>query len=145
MGEIEILHSGERHMTQKHLGRGVLVVVLCMVLVKPARADKLSDEAAGIIAGIVAVTIGVTLGVAFVIVHYSKKRTLTGCVMSGANGMSVTDEADKKIYTLSGNTADIKPGNRMRLHGQKVKSKSPDQMLIWETTTVNKDFGVCTP
>jgi len=33
--------------------------------------------------------------------------------------MSVTDEKDKRIYALSGNTTDIKPGDRVTLRGKK--------------------------
>jgi hypothetical protein len=114
-----------------------------MALVTPARADKLTADAAGIIAGIVAVSIAITFGVAVVVVHYSRKRTVTGCVTSGVNGMTVTDEKDKHIYTLSGDTADVKPGNRMTLHGKKLKSESSHKMLLWETTRVATDFGAC--
>lgn len=130
-------------MTQKSIWRGVLIFVLCLALATPARADKLSDEVAGIIAGVVVGGIFLTVGVVFVAVHYSRKRNLTGCIVSGASGMSVTDEGDKKVYTLSGNTTGITPGNRMKLHGKKIKSKLPDKALIWETSKVSKDFGVC--
>jgi len=130
-------------MTQKHLRRGALVAVLCIALATPAHAGKLQDEATGIVVAIVVVGLAVTLGVAVVVVHYSKKRTVTGCVMAGAGGMSVTDERDKKIYMLFGDTATVTPGNRMRLEGKKVKAKSPDKTLIWETTKMSKDFGVC--
>jgi hypothetical protein len=33
--------------------------------------------------------------------------------------MSVTDERDKQVYVLSGNTEDIKPGDRVTLQGKK--------------------------
>jgi hypothetical protein len=58
--------------------------------------------------------------------------------------MTVTDEKDKRIYTLSGDTTGIKPGNRMRLEGKKAKSTAP-QPLEWEAKRVAKDFGVCQP
>jgi hypothetical protein len=57
--------------------------------------------------------------------------------------MSVTDEKDRQIYALSGNTVGIKPGDRMKLQGKKVKPKSPDKTLVWETRGVNRDFGLC--
>ena len=129
-------------MTQKYLWQGVLVVVLCAALVTPARADKLTADVAGIIVAIVVVGVTLAFVVPATIIHYTKRRTITGCVSSGANGMSVTDEKDKQIYTLSGVKSDVTPGNRMRLHGKKVKSKSLDKTLIWETTKVTKDFGV---
>lgn len=59
--------------------------------------------------------------------------------------MTLTDEKDQQIYALSSNTEGIKPGDRMKLHGKRVKSKSPDKMLVWETKDVVKDYGVCQP
>ena len=79
------------------------------------------------------------------IIHYSKKRTITGCITSRENGMFITDEKDKQIYQLSGNIVGIKPGDRMRLQGKRVKSKAPDKTLFWETRDVNRDFGACQP
>ena len=56
----------------------------------------------GVIVGVVAAVVVVT----YVVIHESsKKRTITGCVIPGENGMSVTDEKDKRSYALSGNTA----------------------------------------
>ncbi len=59
--------------------------------------------------------------------------------------MTVTDEKDKQIYTLSDNTSAVKPGDRMKLQGKKVKSKGSDKTLVWESKAVAKDFGFCHP
>ena len=59
--------------------------------------------------------------------------------------MTVTDEKDKQTYALSGNTTAMKPGDRMKLQGKKVKSKGADKTLVWEAKGVAKDFGVCQP
>ncbi len=59
--------------------------------------------------------------------------------------MSVTDEKDKRIYALSGNTAGIKPGDRITLQGKKVKPKGTNKTLLWEAKKVTKDFGACQP
>ena len=123
---------------------GVLIVALSFGLCLPVEAQNsgkiVSNGAiAGVIGGVAA---GVAV-VAIVAIHYSKKRTITGCVNSGASGMTVTDEKDKQIYALSGDTTNIKPGDRMRLPGKKVTSKGPDKTLVWEVKKVAKDFGVC--
>lgn len=131
-------------MIQRSFGRAVLVVVLFTVLATPARADLKSQVNNGILAG-VAVAAAVVVVAVVLVVHYSKKRTVAGCVTSGPNGMTLTDEKDKQIYALSSNTEGIKPGNRMKLHGKKVKSKGPDKTLAWETRSVAKDYGVCQP
>jgi hypothetical protein len=128
---------------QKSFGRAVLIVFLCATLSMPARADKLQSDADNIIIGIVVMVVALVVGTA-VAIHYSKKRTITGCVSSGANGMTVTDEKDRQTYALSGNTVGITPGDRMRLRGKRVKSKS-DKTLVWEAGSVAKDFGVCQP
>jgi hypothetical protein len=124
----------------------VLLIALSFALCVPVEAQNSgkivsNGTIAGVIVGVVA---GVAV-VAIVAIHYSKKRTITGCVNSGANGMTVTDEKDKHIYALSGDTTNIKPGNRMRLQGKKAKSNSPDKTLVWEARKVTKDFGVCQP
>jgi len=81
-----------------------------------------------------------------VVIHESsKKRSITGCVTPAENGMSVTDENDKRSYALSGDTADIKPGDRMALQGKKIKPKDAGKPLVWETKTISKDFGVGQP
>jgi hypothetical protein len=66
-----------------------------------------------------------------VAIHYWKKRTITGCVRPGQNGMIVSDEKDKLVYRLSGDTTGAKPGDRIRLQGKKVKS-SPDKPIEWK-------------
>ena len=131
-------------MIQKSLGRAALVLVLCGALAAPARADLQSRVSNDIVAGVV-VAAAVVVVAAILIVHYSKKRSVTGCVMSAPSGMTVTDEKDRKIYALSGNTAGITPGDRMKLRGKKIKSKGPNKTLVWEAGSVAKDLGVCQP
>jgi len=118
-----------------------------MALAIPARAsnDPFGDQIRGAIIGIVAVSVALVV-ITVVIVHESrKKRTVTGCVASGANGMSMTDEKDKRIYALTGNTADIKTGDRFTLHGKKVNPKGASAPLAWEVSKETKDLGVCQP
>jgi hypothetical protein len=131
-------------MIQRSFGRVVLAVVLCALLATPARADLKSQVSNDIVAGVV-VAAAVVVVAAILIVHYSKKRTVTGCISSGPNGMTVTDEKDRQIYTLSGNIVGIKPGDRMKLHGKKIKLKDHDKGLVWEAKDVARDFGVCQP
>ena len=59
--------------------------------------------------------------------------------------MTLTDEKDRLVYSLSGNTAGIKPGEKLKLKGNRIKPKAPDKTLVWNTTAVSKSFGVCRP
>jgi hypothetical protein len=132
-------------MSQKSFWRAVLIVALGLAIAKPAKADKLSDAGRNIVIGIVAVTAALAVVVTVVVIHYSKKRTITGCVKSGEKGMSVTDEKDEQVYTLSGNMIGVISGNRMKLQGEKIKPKGADKTLVWEEKNVIRDFGVCQP
>lgn len=57
--------------------------------------------------------------------------------------MTITDEKDRQIYALSGSTTAVKPGNRMKFQGKKVKSNN--KTLVWEAKGAPKDLGVCPP
>ena len=135
-------------MTQSCLWRGLLIVVLSVVLAQPAGAQSGGGKIVStgtIVAAIVGVAAAVVV-VAVVVIHQvSKKRTITGCVNSKENGMSLRNEKDKRIYALSGNTAGIKPGDRMTLQGKKAKPKGTDETLVWEAKRVAQDFGTCQP
>jgi hypothetical protein len=131
-------------MTRKCSWRGILIVVLSVGLAMPARADNPEKVLIVIAATTAAAAIAVVVTVAS-IHHRRKKIVITGCVISGDNGMTVTDEEDRKTYAISGNATGIKPGDRMKLEGKKVKPKSPDKTFVWEAKEVIKDFGVCQP
>jgi hypothetical protein len=147
-------------MTQKSLWRAVLVAVLSVALVTSASADEprqalrphlLNSNSGGgftkagkeVAVGIVVAAVVVGVLVTVLILHYkSKKRAITGCVNSGANGLSVTDERDKQSYTLSGDTAGVKTGDRMTLKG---KVKHTGKTLVFESPKMIRDFGACQP
>jgi hypothetical protein len=57
--------------------------------------------------------------------------------------MTITDEKDKRAYALGGNTAGIKPGDRVKLQGEKVKTA--DKTFVWQADSMIKDFGACPP
>jgi hypothetical protein len=144
-------HIKEDRMTSKHLS-GVLIIALSFVLRMPAEAQFCCTTtgskpfvSGGTIVGVVVGAAAVVAVVAVVVIHYSKKRAITGCVISGESGMTLTDEKDKQIYMLSGNTTDIKPGDRMKLQGKRVKPKSADKTVVWEARQVSKNYGACSP
>ena len=135
-------------MTQKHLWSVVLIGTLSVILCASAEAQTGGGKIVsnGTIAGVLVGGIAAVVIVTYVVVHEStKKRKITGCVIPGENGMSLTDEKDKRSYVLSGNMADIKPGDRMSLKGKKIKPKDAGKPVVWETRTISKDFGACQP
>jgi hypothetical protein len=131
----------------------VLIIALSFVLCIPAEAQggggiggglgkigPSTGEIVGVVVGVgAAVTVAVIVGI-----HYSKKRTITGCVKPTQGEMTVNDEKDKRVYTLSGDTAGVKPAERMTFQGKKIKSVAGTP-LGWEITRIRNDYGVCQP
>jgi hypothetical protein len=133
-------------LTQKSFWHAVLIVVLCVALATPAKANSFDTTGRNIVIGIVTVTAALAVVITIVVLHESRKdRTITGCVNAAGSGMTITDEKDQQVYALSGNTVGIAPGERMKLKGKKVKSKGPDKKAVLVATSVTKDFGVCQP
>jgi len=129
-------------MHHKYLWRVALVAILCLVLAKPARANYQTAGDA-IIVGIVVVSAAIAVLVIVLILHHKgPKSEITGCVSSGTNGMSLTDEIDKRTYMLSGDTAAVKTGDRVTLEG---KRKTKGDTFIFQAQKVNRDFGACHP
>ena len=92
-----------------------------------------------IVIGIVAVAAAVAVVITVVLMHESRKdRTITGCVKSREMGTTnITDEKDGQVYRLSGDTAGIKPGDRMKLKGKKAKPKGK-QSRVGVATSVTQ-------
>ena len=130
-------------MTSNVLWRVVLIAVVCVALTVPARAESFETAGNQILAGIIVVSVALGVTVTVLVLHYKhKKLAITGCVISAQNGLSLTDEKDKRIYILSGDPVGIKPGDRMTLEGNR---KHRDNTLVFEAHRVTKDFGVCQP
>jgi hypothetical protein len=127
-----------------NFSRVVLIVVLSAALTTNARAETLNAVRDQIVSGIVVVSAGVTLAVTLLIIHEKHKRIrITGCVGAGATGMEVTDESDKRIYSISGDPAGAKAGERMTLEGKRRKESL--KMPVFEARRVMEDFGACQP
>jgi len=131
-------------MPYRFLCRAVAIVVLSVMLIAPARAEGVVTEAKQITAGIVVVSVAVGVLVVFLIIHYTHKRSsVTGCVISGANGVSITDESDKRTYTLSGDTGAVKAGERVKIEGKRQSERNGT--FSFEVQKVSKVFGACQP
>ena len=131
------------HWKHFYCGVDLMIAVLCAALAGPGRAESLTTARDQLIIGIAVVSAGIAVGVTLLILHERHKQiALTGCVASTASGMSLTDDKDKRVYTLSGNPAGVKPGQRMTFAG---KRKTVNGTLIFEARSVTKDFGVCQP
>jgi len=131
----------EARVTSNIYWRAVLIAVVSVALAVPARAEGIDTAAKQIVAGIVVVSVAVGVLITVLIVHHTHRNVaITGCVVSGPNGLTLADENDKRIYLLSGNPVGIQAGERMTLEGQR---KHLDKTFTFAARSVTKDFGAC--
>ncbi|SRR5579884_931503 len=131
-------------MPARTLCRAVLIAIVVATLAKPAHADNIGTDAKLIVTGIAVVSAAVAVAVTVLVVHQrNKKSAITGCVTSGPNGISVSDDKDKRIYALSADSISIKPGDRMTLQGKRRKQSGGT--WVFEVHGIIRDFGSCQP
>ena len=98
-------------------------------------------EVVGASVGIVAV---VVVGTVVLVEVHKAHHTMKGCVTAGPAGFELTNDGDRKLYTLSGATAAIKTGDIVRVHGSKQKaeknSSAPRDFVVEK---INRDYGPC--
>ena len=73
----------------------------------------------------------------------NQHHTLKGCLFSGPSGLKLRT-SDSTIYTLEGHSGTIKVGDRVKLHGSKLKKakgSTDDQVFVVEK--LSKDYGSC--
>lgn len=129
-------------MTNKLIVR-LTVVLLCLTVVtKAAKADAQipvsGKQAAGIFGVLIGVGVGIGVGVYFLV---RAPHNITGCVSDVDGGLQITDEKGMNHYLLSGETAAIKPSERVRLSGKPGKGANMQRTFFVKTVT--KDYGAC--
>ena len=116
------------------------VLFLSTALVAKADLPYSSNNAknAGVIIGVVAVTAGVGF-----LVYYSAHHghSLRGCASSGPDGLQLANEGDGRTYELTGESAAVTPGDRVRVSGKKSKGDTNHRQFV--VTKLSKDYGAC--
>lgn len=100
-------------------------------------AGRSYGHGAAIGAGVGAAAIGA--GAIYLMTHRASK--ISGCVQTGDDGLSLTDDKTKKTLMLVPGKADVKAGDRVELKGKFSKNATGDQRFL--VKTVAKDFGEC--
>lgn len=125
----------------KILAGAAVCALLVTAATKPAVANSIPTNTDVVLIGVAIGAIGAGIGVGiYYAVHHN--HSLTGCAVSGANGLELENKDLQKTYSLVGAVNTIKPGERIRISGKKVKqSAGPIPQFLVEQ--VSKDFGPC--
>lgn len=97
-------------------------------------------EVAGAVVGI-----GAVIAVAIIVpVEISRSHhNITGCIVTGPSGLEL-HTSDAKAYSLEGNAASIKVGDKVRIHGSKIKkTKDSTGPGVFKVEKLSRNFGPC--
>lgn len=121
-----------------------LVLIALLLDCSPAEAQggggrigPSGGEVAAAIVGAVAAIVVVTV----VVIHARRPPTVTGCAVSGPNGLTLENDSDHQSFTLTGDTAGIKAGDRVKLQGKKQKANGAARGFT--VLKVQHDYGAC--
>lgn len=88
-----------------------------------------------------AAVVGTTVAVTYTVQNHH--HTLVGCVFTGPGGMQLR-RGDATVFSLEGETAAVKAGERVKLHGSKVKqTKDSTGKQVFLVEKVKRDYGPC--
>ena len=93
----------------------------------------------GAVAIIAVVGVGAGIGIYFLVHH---NHSLTGCASVTPDGLRLQTQGDDRSYSLVGEIAAIKPGDRVRVSGKK-QNKDGGGAQLFLVEKVAKDFGSC--
>ena len=124
-----------------------LAVLLCSGATSPTGCPSSSGPIGPSEGEVVGAAVGIGAAIAVVVVVLVEvnhgHHSLSGCVLSGANGLEL-QTSDSKTYALAGDAASIRVGDRVKLKGSKVKkTKATTGDQIFRVASMNKDYGPC--
>ena len=120
--------------------KAAICAIIVAAAAKPADAS-IPTQSDIVWMGVAIGAIGAGIGIGiYAAVHHGHQ--LTGCAVSGANGLQLRSEGDQQSYALTGDLAGIKSGDRVHVSGKKEKSKAgvPRQFIVEKFM---KDYGAC--
>jgi hypothetical protein len=114
-----------------------LIIVTLLATSTPSEAQEpvpTAGQAAAILALLVAVGVGAGVGIYYAL---RTPATIKGCTVSGPNGFTLQEESGPStVYLLSGATAAIKPGERLKVIGKRQKRTNPTAQRVFVVTGV---------
>lgn len=125
------------------LGIGLLLCTSLCVASIPASAQQSGfghiGPSTGQVVGILVGTAAVLGLVVYLVIP--KQKTIQGCVESGAGGMRLMDDKDKRTYALITDKVSLQPGRRVTLKGKKGKDEAGTREF--GVRKLVKDQGTC--
>lgn len=124
----------------------LLSVLLALAAVQPAEAQNTFNldsigvtkgQAVGIFVGAGAIVAVAGVGIYFL----ARAPRVTGCLVSGNGGLDLQGSAPDQLFHLSGRTAGLAAGQRVKVVGKKTKEGPGQRTFV--VKSVAKNYGPC--
>ena len=89
----------------------------------------------------IAIGAGAAAGVGLAYFMLRNRGSAEGCVVEAGGGIRLVNEKDNKSYSLNAGDLNLRVGERVKLHGKKIKSSSGEP--AFEASKLVKDYGAC--
>jgi len=106
----------------------------------PQSGGRIGGPSGGQVAG-AAVGVGAAIAIVTAVAINHGHHSVTGCAFSGPGGMKLK-AGDSKVYAVEGDASSIKAGDKVKVHGSRVK-KTKDADQGFNVDRVSKDYGPC--
>ncbi len=115
------------------------LVAAFSVPVSAQQGDRIGPSGGEVAAA--AVGVGAVVAVVVVLAVSHGHHTISGCVISGPHGLELQTR-DSRTWTLEGDSADLKAGHRVKIHGSRIK-KPEGNPAAFRMQRLDKDNGLC--
>jgi hypothetical protein len=125
-----------------HIARiAVLTCILFSGLTASAQSGGRIGPSGAAVAG-AGIGVGAAVVIVAVVAVSHSHHTLTGCSFNGPNGLKL--KTSDSTYSMEGDAANIKAGEKIKVHGSKVKkAKAAGEDQTFRVDKVSKDYGAC--
>jgi hypothetical protein len=121
-----------------------LTIFLCSGWTAPQACQTTPAPANHDLAIGVSVVAVIAVGTIVLVAVHHEHHTVKGCVFADNGKLRLVDDGSQKTYELEGVTPNVRPGDIVKLHGDKLKMKkgsAEDQKFVVQH--LSKDFGPC--
>jgi hypothetical protein len=124
---------------------GLTMFLCCGATAPVACKDQPAPSHTGAEVAAVVIVAGVAIGTTVLIHEHHEHHRVKGCVVSDGSVLKVvTADSTPKTYLLDGVTSNLKVGDTVKLHGDKVKlPKGSHDNQTFTVEKIDKDYGTC--
>ena len=108
------------------------------------QSQNIGPSSGELIGAAVGIGAGIAVGTIVLVEVHKSHHTVKGCVTAGSDGIQVHNEGDKKTYSLTGITSNVKVGDIVQVRGDKkrlAKGSTGDEDFV--VKQISKDYGPC--